>query len=198
MKKYTLFVLIFAFVIPGLRANRQTQQPINLSQTMASDSLIKRYVAYNKWANQQLANWLENATPEAMNQPIESSFNTLRKTVIHIWNAEYLWLRVLQNLDIDPIPGNTFTGNNQELLTAWLNASTEFLTYVEQLDEKEINSSRSGSNPDNPMAVLDIVQHTMNHSTYHRGQLITMGRQAGLSSPPRTDFIYYVRMRDKQ
>ncbi|MFN2424735.1 MAG: DinB family protein [Cryomorphaceae bacterium] len=33
----------------------------------------------------------------------------------------------------------------------------------------------------------------MNHSTYHRGQLVTMGRQAGLSTPPQTDYIFYVR-----
>jgi len=197
MKKHIPLVAIFTLVLSVLHANIPMFQKENPSQAMTSDPLIKQYAAYNLWANQQLANWLQNATPAAMNQPIESSFNSLRKTVIHIWNAEYLWLRVLQNLDIEPIPGNVFTGNDQELLSAWLEASANFLAYVEQMDENTLASFRGGSNPDNPLAVMDIIQHTMNHSTYHRGQLITMGRQAGLSSPPRTDFIYYVRIRDK-
>jgi len=43
-------------------------------------------------------------------------------------------------------------------------------------------------------AIADMIHHCMNHSTYHRGQLITIGRQAGLQDPPRTDFIYYVSL----
>jgi len=33
----------------------------------------------------------------------------------------------------------------------------------------------------------------MNHGTFHRGQLVTMGRSLGLTDPPKTDFIHYLR-----
>ena len=33
----------------------------------------------------------------------------------------------------------------------------------------------------------------MNHGTYHRGQLITMLRQTGVTNLPATDLIVYYR-----
>lgn len=165
---------------------------------MSSDTLIKKYAAYNLWANQQMAAWLEKAPVGAMEMNIESSFNTLRKTVVHIWNAEYLWLRVLQEETIEPIPGNSFTGSDAALLSSWLAASDAFHQYVSGLDDEALSAFRNRSKPREELAVRDIIQHTLNHSTYHRGQLITMGRQAGLGTPPRTDFIHYVRLMQKQ
>lgn len=40
-----------------------------------------------------------------------------------------------------------------------------------------------------------LVQHVVNHSTYHRGQAATQLRQLG-RTPPSTDFTRYLR-RDK-
>ena len=35
-----------------------------------------------------------------------------------------------------------------------------------------------------------MLQHTVNHSTYHRGQIVTMLRQAGANAVS-TDFLLY-------
>jgi len=42
-------------------------------------------------------------------------------------------------------------------------------------------------------SLLHIFHHVMNHSTYHRGQLVTMGRELGFTDPPKTDFIQFCR-----
>ena len=39
----------------------------------------------------------------------------------------------------------------------------------------------------------EIVLHVFNHGTYHRGQLVTMLRQAGVDEIPGTDFIIMIR-----
>jgi uncharacterized damage-inducible protein DinB len=161
------------------------------SNAFAQDeSVLKRYVAYNLWANQQMAEWLKEASPESWEQEIESSFTSLKKTALHIWSAEFLWLKVLQDSTYEDNPTKDFTGTFEELIAQWLAASEAFHLYVAQLSEEQFDAQR-GSN--SPLFVSDIIQHCMNHSTYHRGQLITMGRQAGLGTPPRTDFIFYVR-----
>lgn len=157
------------------------------------DSLSARYVHYNLWANTQMTNWLQEASAEQMNRVIESSFSSLRKTALHIWNAEYLWLAVLRQESYDDMPANTFEGDEAALLEGWLATSEAFYNYVASLSPDELRGVRSGGADRPPLYVADIIQHCMNHSTYHRGQLITLGRQAGLQSPPRTDFIYYVR-----
>jgi len=157
------------------------------------DTMLLRYATYNHWANTRMAEWLAGADEEMMTRTIESSFPTLRQTVLHIWTAEHVWLASLREQAAEPTPMKSFEGSTAELLAGWLAASAAFRDYVAGLTPQELRGHRGGGGDRPPLAVADIVQHCMNHSTYHRGQLITMGRQAGLQQPPRTDFIYYVR-----
>ncbi|MBK7965618.1 MAG: hypothetical protein IPK10_10245 [Bacteroidetes bacterium] len=41
------------------------------------------------------------------------------------------------------------------------------------------------------------LSHVVNHSTYHRGQLITLLRTVGFTTVESTDFIRYLRMQEK-
>ena len=168
---------------------------ITLSQSSNGDDLvtmIQRYVEYNHWANEQFAEWLANASEDTLNKEIESSFSTLQKTVKHIWGAEYLWLQVVKDESTDNSPAKQFEGTKEELLEGWLKASKSFSDHVKTMTLEELQAKRPRSRGEGFTVIVDMIHHCMNHSTYHRGQLITMGRQAGLTDPPRTDFIYYV------
>lgn len=154
--------------------------------------LMKRYAAYNLWANQQMAKWLEGASEEAFNRKIESSFKSLKTTVSHIWNAEYLWLQIMKGEKVENSPAKDFVGNKDQFLKAWLSESINFSEYLNSMTSEQFQVDRPRSSGKGSMRMVDMIQHCLNHSTYHRGQLITMGRQAGLADPPRTDFIYYV------
>jgi uncharacterized damage-inducible protein DinB len=41
--------------------------------------------------------------------------------------------------------------------------------------------------------VYEMLLHLFNHQTYHRGQIVTMMRQNGISKIPPTDFIVFSR-----
>jgi uncharacterized damage-inducible protein DinB len=43
--------------------------------------------------------------------------------------------------------------------------------------------------------VYEVLQHAFNHSTYHRGQVITMGRQLGFEDGVMTDFYEYLKVK---
>jgi len=43
-----------------------------------------------------------------------------------------------------------------------------------------------------------MIMHCMNHSTYHRGQIITLLRELGATEIPGTDMIAYIREIKKQ
>lgn len=159
-------------------------------------SLLQRYADYNHWANEQFAEWFRSASEDEMNREIESSYSSLKETIFHIWNAEYLWLQTLKDEDADNSPARNFKGTKDELLEGWLLASENFSNQVKTMSLADLKSERPNSGGDS-YTVADMIQHCMNHSTYHRGQLITMGRQAGLKDPPRTDFIYYVSLMSK-
>ena len=42
-----------------------------------------------------------------------------------------------------------------------------------------------------------MLQHVVNHATYHRGQVTTMLRQIGAKVPESTDLIAFYRMQEK-
>jgi uncharacterized damage-inducible protein DinB len=187
--KHLLLLPLLLCLFPSLYA----QEP-ELQHHKTDTPMLHRYTQYNEWANTQMTEWLAQASEEQFSQEIESSFSTLKATLIHIWNAEYLWLQVLKSEPIGAMPSASFEGSKAELLQAVLETSERFQAYVGGLDAAGLAASvPSGSST---LAVADIIQHCMNHSTYHRGQLITMGRQAGLQSPPRTDFIHFVRLQN--
>lgn len=170
--------------------------PNAYSETKLDDlrSTIQRYAAYNHWANKQMADWLRTASEGALHKRIESSFSTIDETIFHIWNAEYLWLQTVKGEEANNYPSIDFKGNTDEMLDAWLRASEDFCKHVQSMSPSVLQSTRPKSQSDGHLRIVDMIHHCMNHSTYHRGQLITMGRQAGLENPPRTDFIYYVSL----
>jgi uncharacterized damage-inducible protein DinB len=171
--------------------------PTTISMGDDLTTLIQRYAAYNHWANQQMADWLRTGSEEQLSQEIESSFSSLKETVLHIWSAEYLWLQTVKDLSSDNNPAKNFEGSKEELLAGWLQASENFSNHVKTMSLEDLQTQRPRSRGDSYTVIIDMIHHCMNHSTYHRGQLITMGRQAGLETPPRTDFIYYVGLTDK-
>jgi uncharacterized damage-inducible protein DinB len=202
LKTIFSFQLIFALAIMPNESNQvqtvnsqghiNTDSPEKIEDDMTN--MMQRYTAYNLWANQQFAEWLSSASEEDLNLEIESSFSSLRETIFHIWNAEYLWLHTIKDESADNSPAKNFEGSKEELLEGWLKASENFSNHVKTMTLKELQAKRPRSNGEAYTVIADMIQHCMNHSTYHRGQLITMGRQAGLQDPPRTDFIYYVSL----
>ena len=188
-----LIVILFSLTTFSAISGRDDIYNKYQNSSQMTDSLIYRYAAYNHWANERMAEWFENQDENTMNMEIESSYKSLQATIRHIWGAEHGWLQVLKQEPWDNTLIKEFNGNTKELMEAWLKSSKAFRDYVLSLDKEQINGSRKASQG-RDFSVEEIIHHTMNHSTYHRGQLITMGRQAGLLQPPRTDYIYYIRL----
>ena len=55
------------------------------------------YVKYNLWANQKICDFLKTLSDEEVNKEIMSSFSSLQKTLIHVWDAQVIWLTRLQS-----------------------------------------------------------------------------------------------------
>ena len=191
-------------VMPNERINGQdmkndTHATMDSIEPAGDDlaTMIQRYTAYNHWANQQFADWMRTASEEDLDREIESSYSSLKETILHIWNAEYLWLRTIRDETADYSPARDFEGSKEDLLDGWLRASEDFSNHVKSMSLADLQAKRPRSRGDGYTVIADMIHHCMNHSTSHRGQLITMGRQAGLKDPPRTDFIYYVSLPGK-
>ena len=160
-------------------------------------SLLKEYTRYNLWANTRLVNWLAQATEAQLEQPLESSFPSIRATVQHLWGAEAIWLERLRGNS--PTTFVSLQGSCQEVLQHWIKASADFTSFVAVQEDAFFQQTFEYKNLAGEAfqtAAKEMIQHCMNHSTYHRGQLITLGRQVGLGKAPQSDYIAYVRERD--
>ncbi len=148
---------------------------------------------YNLWANKLMLDAIQQLTPEQLDMIITSSFDSIRKTVQHCYAAEYIWLQRLQLAEHPVWAGNDNSQPIAEVCAAWLNVSEELVRFVEkQFDDKALEHVVQYYNLQKQLfktPVYQVLIHVFNHATYHRGQLVTMLRQAGFTKIPATDYI---------
>ncbi len=69
----------------------------------------------------------------------------------------------------------------------WIAGVTE-----EKLEEKITYKNMKGDTFTAPY--WELLQHLYNHATFHRGQVVTILRQLGVTTIPSTDFVTYTRL----
>jgi uncharacterized damage-inducible protein DinB len=156
-------------------------------------TLLRQYTSYNLWANTQFGILMRDLDPALLDKELASSFPSLRKTVHHIWDAELSWLSRMKNQVVAWPPSAQF---KDPAIDAFVNGSKAFDEFVGLEDEdflKGITTYKNtkGKEFSNPNS--GIIMHCMNHSTFHRGQLVTMLRMLGLDKIPATDLIAFLR-----
>ncbi len=164
---------------------------------MTLDALLKHYAAYNRWANEAFVLWLRQKPREAMEETVPSSFPTLRDTLLHIWGAEKIWLERLRQCPVEPFVAAEVSGTIEDVFEGLLGASTALLEYVRKQPAvffEQWCTFRLFNGEEDAQPRYQMLLHCLQHSTYHRGQLVTMGRALGFVDPPRTDYIHYVRL----
>lgn len=158
--------------------------------------ILEKYSSYNLWANRKFVSFLEKADTEVLDTVIPSSFDTIKKTLVHIWDAEYIWCKRLKGIYVESWPGDAFTGSNDELFKAFISQSEELRDYVKQSPEQMLSNNFSYKTLDGrefTNSVYDTLIHVFNHSTYHRGQIVTILRNTGFTRLDSTDYITYIR-----
>ncbi len=156
--------------------------------------LITKYVNYNYWANKQLSALLLTINDTLLDKEIKSSFSSLRKTVHHIWDAEMTWTARLKNEAIQWPPSAQF---KNPAIDEFLKTSEHVVDFISSKDETFFTTSTSYKNSKGTsFSTLnsDIIMHCMNHSTFHRGQLITILRSLEITNLPATDLIAFLRI----
>lgn len=167
---------------------------------MALNKYIGLYTSYNVWANKQLGSVALTLSDEDFDAEVNSSFKSIRKTFLHIWDAEYIWLSRIQEELPKNIPSKFFDGTKDGLIKQLLDTSNAFdelgacqdILSLEKVVEYKMLSGENGRSK-----IFEAIMHCMNHSTYHRGQLVTLFRQAGVTAIPSTDLVKFTRLEQR-
>ncbi|MEM6766842.1 MAG: DinB family protein [Bacteroidota bacterium] len=156
---------------------------------MDAYDLIREKISYNQWANKALIEWLKKEAEEVYEKEVASSFPSLNKLFHHILDAQLYYLSILEGVAgvyEEELSTETIFAQLQEvdeLLVTWIqNRPTE------RMDE-EISLKRSPFVETYTVATL--ITHLLNHSSYHRGQVVAIRHQLDIPTPPRTDYYRY-------
>ena len=157
--------------------------------------MIQKFIRYNSWANQKITGFILSAGESIAEKELQSSFPTILKTLLHIWDAQLIWYARLNGESLNSFPSKNFNGSLSEACTGLLSSSNDFVARAEtfsndanaQIQYKALDGKSYINSTE------EVIMHCMNHGTYHRGQIITMLRQAGFTDVGSTDFIRFCR-----
>jgi Uncharacterized protein conserved in bacteria len=151
---------------------------------------------YNCWANTIVCSWLEQITNEQWNKEIASSFNSIQQTVLHIISAENAWVQRFKKVENFTWLQSTYNGTKEEHIALWKKTSQELKNYINAFEEKELTANLQFKRLNGDaysMPYYQLFAHAINHAAYHRGQLVTMLRQAGFTKIQSTDLMSFYR-----
>lgn len=157
--------------------------------------ILQQYAAFNLWANQKITEPISQLPEEKITAEIISSFPSIYKTVLHLLDAESLWWQRLKLQEHVERPSDTFAGNFAALQKRLLEQSTLYNDWVSKATEAQLQHvfAYFREKEQFKLQVGQMLLHLFNHNSYHRGQLVTMLRQSGVTKIPPTDFNAYLR-----
>jgi uncharacterized damage-inducible protein DinB len=157
-----------------------------------------RLFDYTSWANHRVLRAVALLSVEEFRRDLGSSHGGVRGTLVHTLGAEWIWLERWKGVS----PTRGFDEAEFKDVIAirdrWVSIEEHRASWLRGL-KKDDPSERvryknlQGQVYESPL--WQLVQHVANHSTYHRGQLITMLRQLG-AKPAVTDMVVWDRERE--
>ena len=158
---------------------------------------LKTLTDYHYWARDRLLEAVEPLTSEQYNKDLGNSFKSIRDTLVHLYAAEWAWHSRWRGVSPSALLSSDPYPDVPSLRTAWRENEARIRGYLDELGD-DINrvigytllSGASGSSP-----LWQMLQHVVNHASYHRGQVTTMLRQLGAKPPQSMDMIAFYRAR---
>ena len=153
--------------------------------------------AYNRWANARTLSAAARLTPDQLTRDLGNSFASVRDTLVHIYGAEWIWLARWKGTSPTTAIVAADIPDVAALAARWKTVEEEQAAFIKDLADADIErmieyANLKGDRFTNPLGRL--MQHLVNHSTYHRGQVTTMLRQLG-ATPVSTDLVTFLRER---
>ena len=156
---------------------------------MNAIDLIREKVAYNEWANRKVIEWLREHPEEVYEKEVISGFPSINKLIHHIMETEKYYFAILREETEEYEKRMPTEKIFEELLQIDKDLLAWLVLQPTDMMDKTISLKRSPFIE--TYSTATILTHLLNHSTYHRGQLVAFRHQLGMSIPPKTDYYRY-------
>jgi len=162
---------------------------------------LETLLDYHYWARDRVLEAAALLTSDDYTRELGSSFKSIRDTLVHAYSAEWAWhsrwvgVSPRAHLSTDLFP------DVPALQAAWSELEGRMracLAEAGAAGEAGISRVISYSNLQGvpgSSVFWHMLQHVVNHATYHRGQVSTMLRQLGARPSRSQDLIAFYRER---
>jgi uncharacterized damage-inducible protein DinB len=156
---------------------------------------------YDRWANNRVLQAASTLSVEELTRDLGGSLRSVRDTLVHIIGGEWGWLRIWKEpalssafvTDLWTRIGALFDPNAFSDFAAvqlkWAEVEREQVEFVNGVTNESLG--RMLPVRETQISLAHLMQHLVNHSTYHRGQAALMMRQLG-GTPLATDLAMFL------
>jgi uncharacterized damage-inducible protein DinB len=159
---------------------------------------IRTLIDYNYWARDRVLDAVEPLTPEQFTRDMGNSFRSVRDTLAHMYAAEWIWYSRWVGESPTALPPADKFPDLASLRGEWHELEAKIRALFDGLDDRGIERVVEYKSPTfgpGASVLWQMLQHVVNHGSYHRGQVTTLLRQLGATPPKSTDLIGFYRQR---
>jgi uncharacterized damage-inducible protein DinB len=159
---------------------------------------LRLLLDYHYWARDRVLDAVEPLSHDQFTRDMGSSFRSIRDTLAHLYFAEWAWYSRWQgDSPTSQLPADMFP-DLATIRALWRDQEAKMRALLDTLDEAGINRRMEYkllSGTPGASVFWHMLQHVVNHASYHRGQITTMLRQLGATPPKAMDLIAFYRER---
>lgn len=157
-------------------------------------TIIDSYSKFHLWANERMADFLKNIDEDILAQEIASSFPSILHTLSHINKVHDFWLGFIATGELSDFDWTDKELSKKYQVTQLVESSermvSTFIRYDQAALEEVLELRSSWAAYDESR--FHFIMHVINHTTFHRGQVISMARIIGIKDKfPNSDYMSY-------
>ncbi|HZV13338.1 MAG TPA: DinB family protein [Candidatus Kapabacteria bacterium] len=160
---------------------------------------IKLFFDYIYWARTRVLDITDTLNAEQFTRDMKTSHRSIHETCVHMFGSEKLWLTRWQ--------GSSPTGRERPedyptsaaVRKRWSQIESEVRSFLDGMNDADAQKIITYMTLEGKPVMYpwwNTAVQVTNHSSYHRGQIITMLRQQGVNAVG-TDIIMYFKEKNK-
>jgi uncharacterized damage-inducible protein DinB len=151
---------------------------------------------YHNWSRDRNLDAVDHLSPDQFTRHMGSSYCSIRDTIAHIYSSELVWYSRWQGESPTAVLAPELFPDSAAIRAAWLEHEQKTRAFFGTLDGvglAQVIGYRSLAGQPATSVLWHMLQHVVNHATYHRGQVTTMLRQIDAAPPKSMDLIVFHR-----
>ncbi|MHA2027845.1 MAG: DinB family protein [Candidatus Kariarchaeaceae archaeon] len=143
---------------------------------------------YLSWADQIVVDLILKLTPDEINHTYSENSGSIKDKLIHLVEEYTAWLYDVKSEDWKEAIKEVQKMNSQQLIQQLSVVGKEWIAFVQTTNKNEFAIDEGELKV--PITLEEVIFNLVNHSSYHRGQIILMLRILG-QEVQITDYYWY-------